>query len=130
MSVQVIVVNDLCHSIKVVGHDFAIKCHKKHEYSVQIPISARHPKEYKIEADGKVIASLMIETDGLIRAVKNLTEKFNVFVKNNFHHRCTRPIRSYARYGLDVGDWQDGYLNALMVSGEPQVIIVTDYHFH
>ena len=128
MSTQIIVDNKSSHSLHLVRpHHRKLDCNRGCEYSLKLSISASHPTLYKLKKEGHVIAHIWINHTGLITEVKNLSEHFTVSFINK-HHTQRPMIHGYGLTGLDVGDWLDGYLNAIYSEGDLQVLSIRELH--
>lgn len=81
--------------INMTHHNMVLKLHKSHTlkwsihecsaFSWSLPISANHVMKYKIKADGKIIAKIFVNHNGIIVNVRNLSKRFSVFAQENHH---------------------------------------------
>jgi hypothetical protein len=77
--------------INMTGHNMCLKSRKHNKWFINafsahswgLPIDANCPTKYKIKHDGKTIACALINHNGLLVGVKNLTKKFLVSSDNN-----------------------------------------------
>lgn len=77
-------------------------------YSWSLPIDANHDTKYKIKHDGKILADIWINHNGIITCIKNYSKHFCVLteeVDEIVHRRCH-------------------------VFGPPVIIVMENHHHH